>query len=1110
MLFLTYVTERFVRILNTFSYEAAVDVLGALCGVVTILENEYELALTYHSYGQSCYLYADLVMRLFLAIESFCSTKLSQPRKTPKYIRKKPVQVDANISVFVECSIRLKGINKKWLDWEEMIRTDTLGLLTQESECESYRHKLDDCFEEVIIFLSESMSSHATNALLSQEDVRSTHKSIHSALLDAFRYVWPDDKYLRLHTFGSHATMLGDGESDLDMTLLRANTVNPVEDLEKVAAAAESIGFEIVNFMRGARVPVLKLLDKRTDIEVDIVMNNNLALRNSKLLRDYSTVDDRVHPLVLAVKHWAKQRGCRDPRNATLTSYAWTLMVIYYLVCHPTDPAPSLRELPDRLREKKAESKRRLMRGENSKYEPPAPKPNIGRLLVEFFAYYGTSSPSGFQPFHSILSLRNESAIYKTSSHLHEPNEYLVTAEEALQIANGNSALDTARSEETESRKASSSNDLTALITDEAVKKSGVTVAKSNPPSWRFCIEDPFEEYDLGRVIYCKTGQIHIMNELKRAITLFYDVVVKYRLMKQQQDDCDTSASPEETCDYWLLLCEQNTNVPVAIKTCPVCGQTGHFSKDCDLNRCHLCTEKGHSMKDCIMLFCSNCSQQGHFAKDCKKERICRFCKEVGHMIKYCPRRACTKCGSVKHKTKYCMADRADAKSVPGTETSIAEHKANVMSALHAHKVHNKHIKKARKRVPKKLRAESSESVDTPNTVKPGQMPGQSQSHNPTQGQGQGQGQRVGSRPEIIQNLPFLRVQYERADSMSSVGSSPVDEEIVPPKRRNKHPKPSDGVGLSARIASAIQSKPSSRDINIDVSPYRDSTISNEMKLGVNEKSGIPLDMQPAPGKSPRKSSPTDIKFAASKVVNYDFDGSEVQNTGVMSSLVGAQSKAESKIASPQPISFDNDPPFETVLDIVPTVQSPSLQAKRDAKRDLSTPLSPPLLVVVPRTRSFGEKKGPATDAPEDEISAPQITSEDKYVPPSRDNADMYLSDEKSSALPAELGSSPLGQSSKKSSKRGQGLVRKTKRPTTVRDVQGRLGQLDADAKGPVEVSSSSHGVSSIKRQVGDSKYSRDKKASGASAETAESAATLFTTTPHEPEWQPPVNGFFL
>ena len=43
-----------------------------------------------------------------------------------------------------------------------------------------------------------------------------------------------------------------------------------------------------------------------TGLECDISLNNQLALRNTKMLRLYSEIDSRVRTLSFVIKHWAQ------------------------------------------------------------------------------------------------------------------------------------------------------------------------------------------------------------------------------------------------------------------------------------------------------------------------------------------------------------------------------------------------------------------------------------------------------------------------------------------------------------------------------------------------------------------------------------------------------------------------------------------------------------------------------------------------------------------------------------------------------------------------------------------------------------------------------------
>jgi hypothetical protein len=316
-------------------------------------------------------------------------------------------------------------------------------------------------------------------------------------------------------------------------------------------------------------------------------------------------------------------------------------MVLYFLKAYSPEDSqlPSLEEVGKIVEE-------RQLSVDNSFADLRHPSnSSLGKLLIHFFAFYGTCSPHGFQPFHTIVSLRNTFRVYKKCSSLHTS----VRVKSVCDVLDDHLGL-------MQAMKAASSELIGEADTARSeVKDISNMVAYSLSPSWRFCIEDPYEEHDLGKVIFCLTGQIHMMDEMKRCLTLFNDLVVKHRFYFQnlQLDEFSGSSFPEEF-NFWTTLSLLLPSPPLAIKTCALCGQQGHFMKECDLMRCHLCNEKGHFMKDCIQLFCSNCRQQGHFSKDCKKERLCRNCKQPGHQIKDCPYKSCNRCGSKSHTTFRC------------------------------------------------------------------------------------------------------------------------------------------------------------------------------------------------------------------------------------------------------------------------------------------------------------------------------------------------------------------------------------------------------------------------------------------------------------------------
>ena len=66
-------------------------------------------------------------------------------------------------------------------------------------------------------------------------------------------------------------------------------------------------------------------------VDLDLCVDNLLAVRNTQLLRTYAALDPRVTPFVVAVKQWAKTRGVSDASQGTFSSYGHVMLAIHYL-----------------------------------------------------------------------------------------------------------------------------------------------------------------------------------------------------------------------------------------------------------------------------------------------------------------------------------------------------------------------------------------------------------------------------------------------------------------------------------------------------------------------------------------------------------------------------------------------------------------------------------------------------------------------------------------------------------------------------------------------------------------------------------------------------------
>jgi len=71
-------------------------------------------------------------------------------------------------------------------------------------------------------------------------------------------------------------------------------------------------GMERVVCVSHAKVPIVKIWDPELRLACDMNVNNTLALENTRMVRTYVEIDERVRPLAMIIKHWTKRRILND------------------------------------------------------------------------------------------------------------------------------------------------------------------------------------------------------------------------------------------------------------------------------------------------------------------------------------------------------------------------------------------------------------------------------------------------------------------------------------------------------------------------------------------------------------------------------------------------------------------------------------------------------------------------------------------------------------------------------------------------------------------------------------------------------------------------------
>uniref|UniRef100_UPI00398F3EDF speckle targeted PIP5K1A-regulated poly(A) polymerase isoform X2 n=1 Tax=Pristiophorus japonicus TaxID=55135 RepID=UPI00398F3EDF len=152
--------------------------------------------------------------------------------------------------------------------------------------------------------------------------------------------------------------------SDIDL-----ETSTSAEVLELVATVLQKCvpGVHKVQAVTTARLPVVKFIHKESGLQGDISINNRLAVRNTMFLQLCALLDQRVRPLVYAVRYWAKQKQLAGEEDQCVID-GWDCTF-------PSD---------------------------RSKIEPSANSERLCVLLTEFYKFYAQFDFAG-----TVISLRD-------------------------------------------------------------------------------------------------------------------------------------------------------------------------------------------------------------------------------------------------------------------------------------------------------------------------------------------------------------------------------------------------------------------------------------------------------------------------------------------------------------------------------------------------------------------------------------------------------------------------------------------------------------------------------------------------------------------------------
>lgn len=157
----------------------------------------------------------------------------------------------------------------------------------------------------------------------------------------------------KLVLFGSSKNGFGFKQSDLDicMTLEGHDTAAGLDSIAIIESLAKALrkhyGLRNILPITTAKVPIVKFYHTKTGLEGDISLYNTLALHNTQLLASYAAIDARVKILCYVMKVFSKVCDIGDASRGSLSSYAYTLMVLFFLQQRSPPVIPVLQEIYD-------------------------------------------------------------------------------------------------------------------------------------------------------------------------------------------------------------------------------------------------------------------------------------------------------------------------------------------------------------------------------------------------------------------------------------------------------------------------------------------------------------------------------------------------------------------------------------------------------------------------------------------------------------------------------------------------------------------------------------------------------------------------------------------
>lgn len=127
--------------------------------------------------------------------------------------------------------------------------------------------------------------------------------------------------------FGSYASQLYLPGSDIDIVVFYKNAgKNSLRKLAKVLVTQGFCDFASIKIISRARIPIIKLSEKRTQYKVDISINVENGVETVAVIDEMLIRQPVIKPLLFVLKHFLRIRGLNEVCSG-LTG-RWSVVVL--------------------------------------------------------------------------------------------------------------------------------------------------------------------------------------------------------------------------------------------------------------------------------------------------------------------------------------------------------------------------------------------------------------------------------------------------------------------------------------------------------------------------------------------------------------------------------------------------------------------------------------------------------------------------------------------------------------------------------------------------------------------------------------------------------------